>query len=324
MPEASPNGTHATLGRPVEPTLWDHLEKYLRHLDGRECTPATHHHKKKEISLFLRFLAGTGHSMMAVDVTDDHILLHLEDMKDRGLKAITRDTRYRDLHAWWNWMVQTHITDTNVVSLAPRPKVRKEDKGFMSAEDFKKVLAECDLGTMLGCRRYAMMWVLHTVAARRNELLHLELADLDWRRDRILIRHGKGRKRRVVPFQPEVKEAMRCYLEQREAVIQKKNADWHPCLWVTTSGTAMKYDGIGLDLSRLYQRAGVEVQDCTHVYRRTLTKWAVLQQVPHAFIMQNNGWDSESMIYYYTSAMRDQDEAVEYFQKRRFKPYQDQ
>ena len=62
----------------------------------------------------------------------------------------------------------THITDTNMVSLAPRPKVRKEDKGFMTAED---------LQTMLGCRRYAMMWILHTVEMRRNELLHLDRTD---------------------------------------------------------------------------------------------------------------------------------------------------
>ena len=128
----------------------------------------------------------------------------------------------------------------------------------------------------------------------------------------------------MVAFQPEAKEAIRHYLKQRETVIEKNNADRHPRLWITRSGKPMKYNGIGLDLSRLYRRAGVEVRDCTHVFRRTFTKGAVLQQVPHAFIMQTNGWDSESMIYYYTSGMRDQDEAVEYFQKKRFRPYQEQ
>ena len=109
---------------------------------------------------------------------------------------------------------------------------------------------------MLGCRRYAMMWVLHTVAMRRNELLHLELTDLDWQVGRILIRHGKGGKQRVVAFQPEAKEAIRHYLKQRETVIEKNNADRHPRLWITRSGKPMKYNGIGLDLSRLYRYQG--------------------------------------------------------------------
>ena len=191
IPGESGKGVQAGPGGLAEPTLWDHLDRYLRRLNIQECTPATLHHKTKEIGLFLRFLAGAGHSMMAGDVTDDHILLHLEDMKERKLKPITRETRYRALHAWWNWMVDAKIADTNVVSLVPRPKVRREDKGFMTSDEFKKILLECDLKTMLGCRRAAMMLVLHTVAMKRNELLHLELTDLDWREGRILIRHGK-------------------------------------------------------------------------------------------------------------------------------------
>ena len=56
----------------------------------------------------------------------------------------------------------------------------------------------------------------------------------------------------MVPFQLEVKEAVRRYLMQRESVIGKKKADRHSRLWITRSRGAMKYDGIGLDLSRLY------------------------------------------------------------------------
>ena len=36
MPEGSGNGAQAAPGGPVEPTLWDHLDRYLRHLDGRD------------------------------------------------------------------------------------------------------------------------------------------------------------------------------------------------------------------------------------------------------------------------------------------------
>ena len=92
MPDGLGNGAQAAPGGPVEPTLWDHLEKYPRHLNTQECTPATLHHKKKEIGLFLRFLAGTGHSMMAGEVTDEHILLHCQWRREDGpLGRRTRD-----------------------------------------------------------------------------------------------------------------------------------------------------------------------------------------------------------------------------------------
>ena len=179
MPEASANGTHAKPGRPVEPSLWDHFEKYLRHLDGRECTPATHHHKRKEIALFLRFLAGTGHSLMVADVTTEHIEAHFEDMQDRGLSIMSIKTRRRTLHAWWAWMVQKKIAGTNIVSEVPDPKAPVIRKPSLSEADFQRVLEACDDCTLTGRRRRAMLFLSATTGLRRGELADLRRDDLN-------------------------------------------------------------------------------------------------------------------------------------------------
>lgn len=49
---------------------------------------------------------------------------------------------------------------------------------------------------------------------RLNELLNLRIDDLWWERNQIMIRNGKGKKDRIVPFSGILKEIFQLYLEQ--------------------------------------------------------------------------------------------------------------
>lgn len=61
-------------------------------------------------------------------------------------------------------------------------------------------------------REKALMGVLYDGGLRKGEALALELGDLDFDRGCILIRQGKGRKDRYVPFSVNMQKVMRRYL----------------------------------------------------------------------------------------------------------------
>lgn len=286
-------------------TLHDHLASYLRACKRRGYTESTLHHKEKESRLFLEHLAGTGHSMVADDVTAEHIEASIDDMQDRGLRMTTIKTRRRTLHAWWNWMAKRKIVQANVVAEVEAPKTPKIRKPSLSEADFEKVLAACDPGTLTGSRRMAMLLLVVSTGLRRGELAALRRDDLDWERGRVLVRQGKGQKDRNVPFLPGVQEAINRYLAHR--------TDQDPALWVTEKGLPFRYDGIGLDIKRLYQRAGVEVVDVLHVYRRSLATSAARQRMPRWYTNRILGWSDDQMQSYYTANMENEDEAIAYF-----------
>jgi integrase/recombinase XerD len=59
--------------------------------------------------------------------------------------------------------------------------------------------------------------MLSDTAIRRAELVALDIRDLDLERRQLVVRSGKGQKRRVVPFTDELASDLRIYLDRRTA-----------------------------------------------------------------------------------------------------------
>jgi integrase len=51
---------------------------------------------------------------------------------------------------------------------------------------------------------------------RESELAALQLDDIDFAHDELTVREGKGKKERKIPLMPELKRALRRYVEDRE------------------------------------------------------------------------------------------------------------
>ena len=63
--------------------------------------------------------------------------------------------------------------------------------------------------------------LLYGCGIRNAELVGLNLADVHWAREAILVR-GKGRKERYVPLGEAAAEAIRAYLPSREAKLTSR------------------------------------------------------------------------------------------------------
>ena len=290
------------------------VENYLRYLRIESCTPATLSNKERQLYPFLKWLESQGHSMDALDLGMFDILGHLEYMKVvRGNAANTIHTRHRALRSWCQWMTDWEIIPTNPVAKIKAPKLPKLRKPFISEEAFNSLLDLCPQATFLGARRAAMFQTLATTGIRRNELLMLAVGDIDWDGGSIRVVHGKGQKERSVPFLQECQRAMQHYIRQRVSPRRE--------LWLTQTGQPMKHDGIGLDLRRMFQRAGLnDVPDVCHVFRRTFAANAERKGIPRAYIRAVLGWEDTQMLDRYVRDMESETQAIEEF-KDKFTPF---
>lgn len=86
---------------------------------------------------------------------------------------------------------------------------------LLTSADIQRLLRD-DCPEQLSGRVYirarAMTLLCLSSGLRLAELLALAPEDLDWAQGRALVRHGKGDKRRTVPFHPVAQEAVRTYL----------------------------------------------------------------------------------------------------------------
>ena len=96
------------------------------------------------------------------------------------------------------------------------PNVKVEQKVIqpLTEEEIGALLAVCDPATEFGCRNRAIILLFLDTGMRHSELHRLTLDDVAWDARRIHIRHGKGRKQRVVPFGEGPAAALRTYGEQ--------------------------------------------------------------------------------------------------------------
>ena len=285
------------------------LQTYLRFHSMEGSTPATIKFYRKELRLFLRFLEGQGHSMLVQDISALDIMVHLEEMKSRGLDPRSLRSRLQAISTFLTWAEQWEVIPANPARRIKHPKVPRTRKEFLSQEAFQSLLELCPLSTLVGARRQAMLWMFATTGMRRRELCLLQLEDLDWQRGTIRVVHGKGQKERRVPFLQEVQRPMLRYLPQR--------TDGLPCLWITEEGLQLSYDGMGRDMTRLFQRAEIQVKDVCHVFRRSWAANAVRQGIPRPYIQAIAGWSTPTMMDRYVEAMQAEEGAIEVFQEFR-------
>ncbi len=87
-----------------------------------------------------------------------------------------------------------------------RPKREKVLPNVLSKEEVKLILE-----SQSNIKHKAMLCLIYSCGLRRSELLHFKLADIDSKRNIVIIRQAKGKKDRIAPLSPKVLELLRDY-----------------------------------------------------------------------------------------------------------------
>ena len=84
---------------------------------------------------------------------------------------------------------------------------------FLSADQVRQVLAQCDRSSATGTRNYAILLLLSRLGFRADEIVRLTLDNIDWEKGCITFR-GKGGQWAQMPLPADVGEAIVCYLQR--------------------------------------------------------------------------------------------------------------
>ncbi len=244
-------------------------------------------------------------------VTPFHIVAWTADMQARGNKDVTVRTKWVAVQGFFSWCEEWGLIEAFTSpfrTFRHPPKVEKVAKATPTPDDLERILALCPPSTFLGARRRAMVLMFATCGLRRSELAGIRLEDVDLGRGFIRVM-GKGGKERHVSIKGPLYKALHRYLAHRR--------DTSPWLWVTPQGDRLQYHSIANDMGRLEQRAGVEIRDVCHAWRRFFAVESAKAGIPAQYIMQEAGWSSEAMLTRYTRSMAEAEAAAEAYRERR-------
>ncbi len=203
---------------------------YLRVLTNeRGASTHTLRAYQRELSGFAAWVAqrfspesNPDQTLQLIQHTD--IRAFLGTLYDRGLSKASAARALAAIRSWFRWLARTGHIEQNVASLVSTPKLPRHLPRVPSIEQMNRVVdSVAPDAASWPARDTAILELLYGCGIRNAELTGLNLDDIHWANEAILV-HGKGHKQRYVPLGDAAAEALRAYLAERSALLAAEGA----------------------------------------------------------------------------------------------------
>ena len=115
------------------------MREWLLVLKGDGKSPRTIGNYKESVGMLTSFLASGGFPPLT-NVTAEHLREWLGDLRSRGNKPSTVNTRYRATNAFVKWLINEGQLRDNPLDRIEPPRIPETVQPYYTAEDVQRVL----------------------------------------------------------------------------------------------------------------------------------------------------------------------------------------
>jgi integrase/recombinase XerC len=225
------------------------IEQFLEHLRyERNVSSHTLRNYSSDLEQFLEFLTAYG-KRNAPEVSQiDHLTIRewLASLHSAQKKKASIARKLAALRTFFQFLVREGMLELNPAKLVATPKLEKKLPKHLSIEEAIRFIESPDPETDLGKRDRAMLELMYATGVRVAELTTLNVGDVDFRNQLVLVT-GKRRKQRIVPFGDPAGAAIRSYLDVRDrfllnAPVSKRDEE---ALFLNYQGTRITTRSVG-------------------------------------------------------------------------------
>lgn len=243
--------------------LHDRYEKYLSWLKRQPLSDQTRRAYKSRINHFLGFLGSSGEDIRVLAQSDReraHVLREYKRYLKQELESspATVNAYLTAIDHFFQFLGAKpgKVTREDLPQEAPRALTKEEQKRFLRA--------------VVGCRRSkdrAVATLLFYTGIRISECAALKEHDVSvvGRKNRVIIRNGKGDRYREIPLNAEAKEALSEWISERNEKFDGKKID--DALFLNPQGKRLSTASLDLIVRKIGQSCGLAVS--AHVLRHT-------------------------------------------------------
>ena len=202
----------------VETALASLVDEYVRVLaNERGASTHTLRAYQRELAQFAGYMAKHCAEKTPGGIEHTDIRAYLGTLYERGLSKASAARALASIRSWFKWLARAGYVEQNVASLVATPKLPKHLPRVPSIEQMNRVVdSVSDEAASWPARDRAIFELLYGCGIRNAELTGLNVVDIHWANEAILIR-GKGQKQRYVPLGDAAALALRGYLTERSA-----------------------------------------------------------------------------------------------------------
>jgi len=203
----------------------ERLDAYLRMLSvERGASRHTLRAYERELRQFVAWIAEAKPAESAVEkVEHTTIRAYMASLYDKGLSKASAARALAAIRSWFQWLAAIGVLEKNVARLVATPKLPKHLPRVPSIEQMNRVVDTVDADSASWpARDIAILELLYGCGIRNAELTALDVEEIHWQNDVLLI-HGKGQKQRFVPLGDAASAALRIYLAERAELLAAAN-----------------------------------------------------------------------------------------------------
>jgi integrase/recombinase XerC len=203
--------------RALHASLDSLVNEYLAVLSNeRAASGHTLRAYQRELHGFASYMTKSHGGTKAVGrIEHTHIRAYLGTLYDRGLSKASAARALAAIRSWFKWLARAGYLEKNVASLVSTPRLPKHLPRVPSIEQLNRAVDSVNTDAVSWpARDKAIVELLYGCGIRNAELTGLNLGDIHWANETILVR-GKGQKQRYVPLGDAAAVALRAYLAER-------------------------------------------------------------------------------------------------------------
>jgi len=217
---ASPAASKIDAPKIDAPKIAALVDAYL-HVLSAERGASTHTLRayRRELRGFAAWLVRHHPRLHIARIEHTHIRSFLGTLYDRGLSKASAARALASIRSWFKWLARNHHIEQNAASLVSTPRLPRHLPRVPSIEQLNRVVdSPLDDAASWPARDRAILEMLYGCGIRNAELTALDLEDIHWANEAILVR-GKGQKQRYVPLGDTAAEALRAYIAERSTLL---------------------------------------------------------------------------------------------------------
>lgn len=239
------------------------IAKFIRALQERNASAHTIKAYRTDLAQFADYVGAQSWG----DI--DHVLIrgYLANLYERGLSKTSVARALAALRSLYRWLAQEGEVEQNPAALVATPKLPKKLPRVPTIEEVNTVLdAEMPECSAFSERDQVILELLYGCGIRNSELIGINLDDIRWSNEVVLVR-GKGRKERYVPFGESAKAAVQAYLPARQRVLGETKRTNERALLINLRGARLTTRSVGRIVKQIAVARGLSPDVHPHTLR---------------------------------------------------------
>ena len=252
--------------------MQQHIEQFLLYLQAeKHYSPHTVMAYKSDLEQFFLFTQKhfergeiPYHLIDALTVR-----LYLGELSENTLSKKSIVRKLASLRTFFNYLMRNLIIENNIFLNVSSFKLEKKLPLYLSEETMLKLLALPDISTKLGCRDAALLEILYSCGLRREEIVRLNVADVNFKNHVVKV-FGKGSKQRVVPIGTIALQKVAEYLTIRRELFSKNTTELDSnALFLSNNGKRIYWRSINTLVEHYIRQVSDIAQKSPHILRHT-------------------------------------------------------